>query len=143
MLERGAGTFRPERLAQSSSGRRRSTQRLAPHRVSGHFARFPASLRLGDPAGLESEIQRASGTSTREGDDSVWVSKINEFIGSSSEGFEDAALEVVERANRTLRGITGIEILDKSVKVQDGEVVEYRVKLRLLFDMAPESDLHW
>jgi flavin-binding protein dodecin len=73
----------------------------------------------------------------------VWVSKVNEFIGSSPEGFEAAALEVVVRANRTLRGITGIEILDKSVKVQDGAVMEYRVNLRLLFDMAPESDLHW
>jgi flavin-binding protein dodecin len=92
---------------------------------------------------LGPEIQRASDTSTREGDDSVWVSKVNEFIGSSSAGFEGAALEVVERASRTLRGITGIEILDKSVKVEDGAVVEYRVKLRLLFDMAPESDLHW
>jgi flavin-binding protein dodecin len=73
----------------------------------------------------------------------VWVSKVNEFIGSSPEGFEAAALEVVVRANRTLRGITGIEILDKCVKVQDGAVMEYRVSLRLLFDMAPESDLHW
>ncbi len=73
----------------------------------------------------------------------MWVSKVNELIGSSSEGFEHAAQQVLERANRTLRGITGIEVTEKRVKVVDGEVAEYRVRLRLLFDMAPETDLHW
>lgn len=73
----------------------------------------------------------------------MWVSKVNEFIGSSPEGFEAAAAAVVERANQTLRGITGVEILEKRVKIQDDAVVEYRVSLRLLFDMAPESELHW
>ncbi len=73
----------------------------------------------------------------------MWVGKVNEFIGSSPEGFEAAACEVVARANRTLRGITGIEVLEKSVKVRDDAVVEDRVMLRLLFDMAPESELHW
>lgn len=81
--------------------------------------------------------------SERKGDVGVWVTKVNEFIGSSPEGFEAASLEVVQRANRTLRGITGIEILEKRVKVQDDAIVEYRVNLRLLFDMAPETDFHW
>lgn len=73
----------------------------------------------------------------------MWVSKVNELIGSSPEGFEAAARSVVARANRTLRGIKGIELLDKRVKVTDGRIVEYRVRLRLVFDMAPESVLHW
>jgi len=73
----------------------------------------------------------------------MWVSKVNELIGSSPESFERAAAEVLERANRTLRGITGIEVVDKRVKVASGEIVEYRVQLRLLFDMAPETELHW
>jgi flavin-binding protein dodecin len=69
----------------------------------------------------------------------MWVSKVNELIGSSPEGFEAAASEVVVRANRTLRGITGIEVLDRSIKVRDSQIVEYRVRLRLLFDLAPET----
>ena len=89
------------------------------------------------------EVRRPSAASTREGDPGVWVTKVNEFIGSSPEGFEAAAFEVIKRANWTLRGITGVEILSKSVKVQDDVILEYRVALRLLFDMAPESDLHW
>jgi flavin-binding protein dodecin len=73
----------------------------------------------------------------------MWVSKVNELIGSSPHGFEDAARVVIERANRTLRGITGIEVISKRVKVADDEVVEYRVRLRLVFDMAPETVMHW
>lgn len=73
----------------------------------------------------------------------MWVSKVNELIGSSSESFEDAARSVLARANRTLRGIKGIEVLEKRVKVEDGRIAEYRVRLRLVFDMAPETVLHW
>jgi len=73
----------------------------------------------------------------------MWVSKVNELIGSSPVSFEAAASEVVERANRTLRGLTGIEVRDRSIKVAAGEIVEYRVRLRLVFDLPPESMLHF
>ncbi len=73
----------------------------------------------------------------------MWVSKVNELIGSSPDSFEDAARTVIGRANRTLRGITGIEVLEKRVKVEDDRIVEFRVRLRLHFDMAPETALHW
>jgi len=73
----------------------------------------------------------------------MWVSKVNELIGSSPESFEEAARTVLARANRTLRGITGIEVVEKRVKVVDGRIDEYRVRLRLVFDMAPETALHW
>jgi flavin-binding protein dodecin len=71
------------------------------------------------------------------------VSKVTELIGSSSESFEDAARQVVARANRTLRGITGIQVVEKRVKVDDRGVVEYRVRLQLSFEMAPHAALHW
>ena len=73
----------------------------------------------------------------------MWVSKISEVIGSSPHGFEDAAREVVERAHRTLRGITGIDVLEKKVKVEDDTVKEYRVRVRVVFDMAPETVFPW
>ena len=73
----------------------------------------------------------------------MWVSKVNEVIGSSPDGFEEAARSVIARANRTLRGITGIEVVEKRVKVKDGRIDEYRVRLRLVFHMAPEAALHW
>lgn len=73
----------------------------------------------------------------------MWVSKVNELIGSSPESFEEAARSVLARANRTLRGITGIEVIEKRVKIVDGRIDEFRVRLRLTFDMAPETALHW
>jgi flavin-binding protein dodecin len=71
------------------------------------------------------------------------VAKVNQLIGSSSESFEDAARQVVARANRTLRGITGVEVVEKRIKIEDGRQVEYRVRLHLTFDMAPATELHW
>jgi len=73
----------------------------------------------------------------------MWVSKVSELIGSSPTSFEDAARKVVARANRSLRGIEGIEILSKSVKVERAEIAEYRVRLRLIFDVAPRMGQHW
>lgn len=73
----------------------------------------------------------------------MWVSKVSELIGSSPESFEAATRDVVSRAHRTLRGITGVEVMEKRVKVENNEIVEYRVRLRLVFDLAPIAELHW
>ena len=73
----------------------------------------------------------------------MWVSKVSEIIGSSATSFEAAAESVLTRANRTLRGITAIEVLEKRLKVVDGSITEYRVRLRLSFDVAPRTDSHW
>jgi len=73
----------------------------------------------------------------------VWVSKVNEMIGSSTTSFESAAEAVLVRANRTLRGITGIEVVEKKIKVEAGVIAEYRVRLRLSFDVAPRTESHW
>jgi flavin-binding protein dodecin len=73
----------------------------------------------------------------------MWISKISEIIGSSAESFEEAARAVVARAHLTLSGIRGIEVVDKSVKVENGVISEYRVRLRLIFDVAPRVDQHW
>ena len=63
------------------------------------------------------------------------VSKVNEVIGSSPEGFEAAARAVIARANRTLRGIRSIEVLEKSIKVENEEILEYRVRLSIRKDL--------
>lgn len=73
----------------------------------------------------------------------MWVSKISELIGSSSASFEDAARTVVARAHATLSGIHGIEVLEKSCKVRDDRIIEYRVRLRLVFDVVPPLEQHW
>lgn len=71
------------------------------------------------------------------------VGKVSEVIGSSPTSFEDAARKVIARARRTLLGITGIEVLEKRLKIEEGAIREYRIRLRLLFDVAPEIESHW
>ena len=75
----------------------------------------------------------------------MWVSKTSELIGSSPESFEAAARAVIARANRTLRGIKEVQVLEKRLRTgPDGVPSEYRVRLALHFDVASGSDeLHW
>lgn len=73
----------------------------------------------------------------------MWVSKVSELIGSSSESFEAAAKEVIERSNRTLRGVKAIEIVQKDASVTNGKIDQYRVRVRLHFEMAPETLWQW
>ncbi len=61
------------------------------------------------------------------------VARVTELISSSKEGWEDAARQALSRATKTLRGITGIEIIKQNAKVESGRIVEYRVHCRLTF----------
>ncbi len=73
----------------------------------------------------------------------MWITKVSQIIGSSPSSFEDAAQSVVARANRTLRGITGFDVVEKRLKVEAGAIAEYRIHLRLHFDVAPHTEPHW
>jgi hypothetical protein len=61
------------------------------------------------------------------------VARITEVVASSPDGFREAVEEGLERAARTLRGITGLEVIGKRVKVERGLIVEYRVDMKLTF----------
>jgi len=68
--------------------------------------------------------------------------KSNELIGRSRVSFEDALGCILERANKTLRGVHAVEVLSKSVAIQaDGEF-EYCVRALLKFAMTPPELLH-
>ena len=61
------------------------------------------------------------------------VARVTEIRASSTEGFQEAVLEGVRRAANTLRGITGLEVLSKRVKVERGKIIEYRVDFKIIF----------
>ncbi len=71
------------------------------------------------------------------------LSKANELIGTSPVSFEDAIASVLKRANKTLRGVRGVEILSKSVAVSTQGDIEYRARVQLRFAMALPEKLHW
>ena len=61
------------------------------------------------------------------------VARVTEIIASSPDGFREAVEEGLTRAARTLRNITGLEITGKRVKVERGQIVEYRVDMKIVF----------
>lgn len=61
------------------------------------------------------------------------VARITEIIAGSPVGFDDAVKVGFERARKTLRGITGIRVLEQRVKVADDKMAEYRVRMEIIF----------
>lgn len=61
------------------------------------------------------------------------VARVSEVIAGSPVSFEDAIQVGFERANRTLRGITGMRILEQRVSVKDEKIEEYRVRMEVIF----------
>jgi dodecin len=61
------------------------------------------------------------------------VARVTEIISSSAKGFDDAVKVGFARATKTLRGITGMRIVEFRVAVENSKVVEYRVRMEVIF----------
>jgi len=61
------------------------------------------------------------------------VAKITEISSTSSKSFEDAVEKGIERANKTLKNISGAWVADQSVNVEDGKVTSYNVRMKITF----------
>ncbi len=61
------------------------------------------------------------------------IAKVTEVISSSHKSFDDAIESGVERASKTLKGVSGAWVADQKVTVKDGKVDEYRVVLKITF----------
>lgn len=59
---------------------------------------------------------------------------IREMVGTSPNSWSDAARQAVATAARTVRNIREIEVVKSTAKVEDGEIVEYRVDLKIGFE---------
>jgi dodecin len=63
------------------------------------------------------------------------IGEIVELVGSSDRSWEDAAQIAVKEAVKTIRNVHGIEVLDKTAKVDpnSGNIKEYRIGIKLAF----------
>ena len=61
------------------------------------------------------------------------VIKSIDLVGVSSKSWRDAAEQALREAGRSIRGITGMEVLDTSCNVSDGEISEYLTHVRIQF----------
>jgi dodecin len=64
----------------------------------------------------------------------VSVIIVREMVGTSPNSWSDAARQAVATAARTVRNIKTVEVVNSSAVVEDGEIVEYRVDLKIGFE---------
>ncbi len=62
--------------------------------------------------------------------------KIIEIIGISSKGFDDAIVQSLSKASKTIKGITGFEVIKQMASVEAGMIKEYKVNLKLAFPVV-------
>ncbi len=59
---------------------------------------------------------------------------IREMVGTSPNSWSDAARQAVATASKTVRNIVQLEVVKSSAEVRDGEIVEYRVDVKIGFE---------
>ena len=61
------------------------------------------------------------------------VARVTKITAASPDGFDAAIREGLARASSTVRGITGLHVLEQKAKVADGAIEEYRVTMEVTF----------
>jgi flavin-binding protein dodecin len=61
------------------------------------------------------------------------VARVTEIIAESPNSFDDAVKVGFNRAVKTLRGITGLRIVEQRVSVKDNKINTFRVKMEVIF----------
>jgi flavin-binding protein dodecin len=61
------------------------------------------------------------------------VARVTELSATSTQSFEDAVRQGIERATKTLRGVTAAWIKDQRVQLENGKITEYQVNLVITF----------
>ncbi len=61
------------------------------------------------------------------------VAKVVTIIGSSNESFAKAADAAVREAAKTLRGISGADVVSMSAVVEGDRIAEYRTTVNIAF----------
>jgi dodecin len=61
------------------------------------------------------------------------VARVTHIIAESPKSFKDAVQIGFGRAASTLRGITGLRIVEQRVSVKDNKINTFRVKMEVIF----------
>ena len=61
------------------------------------------------------------------------VARVTEIIAGSPKGFDEAIKMGFARATKTLRGVTGMRVMEFRIAVENSKVVEYRVRMEVIF----------
>ncbi|HLT52947.1 MAG TPA: dodecin family protein [Flavobacteriaceae bacterium] len=64
------------------------------------------------------------------------VLKVIEVLSNSSKSWEDATNNAVKEASKTVKNIRSVYVQEQSAVVKDGAVAEYRVNLKITFEVG-------
>jgi flavin-binding protein dodecin len=79
---------------------------------------------------LANQTRQGSG---KNGGENMAVARVTQIVASSQKSFDDAIKEGLKRANKTLRGLTGLEVTKMNAKIEKGKIMEYRAHLNITF----------
>ena len=61
------------------------------------------------------------------------IASVSTITSASPVGWQDAIERGFERARQTLRGITGLQVIEEKARVEDGKIAEFLVTLQVIF----------
>ncbi len=63
------------------------------------------------------------------------VLKVIEVMANSDKSWEDAAKKAVSHASKSVKNIRSVYIQDQSASVKDGEISDFRVNVKITFEV--------
>ncbi|TDD96511.1 dodecin family protein [Flavobacterium cellulosilyticum] len=63
------------------------------------------------------------------------VLKVIEILSSSSTSWEEATQKAVAKASKSVNNIRSVYVKEQTATVKEGKVVEFRVNLKLTFEL--------
>jgi dodecin len=69
------------------------------------------------------------------------VARVIEISATSSQSFDDAVRQGIERANETLRHVEGAWVKEQNVMIEDGKITNFKVNLQVTF-LLDENSQH-
>lgn len=61
------------------------------------------------------------------------IAKVTEITSTSTKSFDDAIEDGIKRANKSLKNVTSAWIADQEVKIEDGKIASYHVRMKITF----------
>ncbi|WP_417362281.1 dodecin family protein [Galbibacter sp.] len=63
------------------------------------------------------------------------VLKVIEVLANSSKSWEDATRNAVKKASSSVKNIKSVYLNEQSVTIKDGDVDQYRVNVKITFEI--------
>lgn len=67
------------------------------------------------------------------------VASVSTITSASPVSWQDAVGRGFERARKTLRHITGLQVLEEKARVEDGVITEYLVTMQVIFILEEDA----